>query len=48
MAMAVSDTILSFVGLVGRIFKANAAPVGMSWMWTMLFEHYKDRTTTHG
>jgi hypothetical protein len=21
--------------VVGRIFKANAAPVGSSWMWTM-------------
>ena len=22
---------------VGRIFKANAAPVGRQWMWTLLF-----------
>ena len=24
--------------VVGRIFKADAAPVGMPWMWTMLFD----------
>jgi hypothetical protein len=34
--------------VVGRIFKANAAPVGSPWMWTLLFEHHKDRTPTHG
>jgi hypothetical protein len=33
--------------VVGRIFNANAAPVGESWMWTLAFEHY-DRTPTHG
>jgi hypothetical protein len=32
--------------VVGRIFKANAAPVG--WMWTLLFGHHEDRTPTHG
>jgi hypothetical protein len=31
--------------VVGRIFKANAAPVGMSWMWTMPFDY---RWPTHG
>jgi hypothetical protein len=31
--------------VVGRIFKAIAAPVGMSWMWTMLFDY---RWPTHG
>ena len=34
--------------VVGRIFKANASPVGMSWMWTLAFWHYEDRTPTHG
>jgi hypothetical protein len=34
--------------LVGRIFKANASPVGASWMWTLAFGHHKDRTPTHG
>jgi hypothetical protein len=34
--------------VVGRLFKANAAPVGMSWMWTLAFGHHKDRTPTHG
>ena len=31
--------------VVGRIFKAGAAPVGMPWMWTMLFDY---RWPTHG
>ena len=31
--------------VVGRIFKADAAPVGMPWMWTMLFDY---RWPTHG
>jgi hypothetical protein len=34
--------------VVGRIFKANAAPVGEPWMWTLAFEHHDDRTPTHG
>jgi hypothetical protein len=34
--------------VVGRIFLANAAPLGASWMWTLLLEHHKDRTRTHG
>jgi hypothetical protein len=34
--------------VVGRIFKANASPVGASWMWTLAFEHHEDRTLTHG
>jgi hypothetical protein len=29
--------------VVGRIFKANAAPVGSLWMWTLAFEHHKAR-----
>jgi hypothetical protein len=33
--------------VVGRIFKANAAPVGTPWMWTLAFGHHKDRTPTH-
>jgi hypothetical protein len=34
--------------VVGRIFKANASPVGASWMWTLAFRHHEDRTPTHG
>jgi hypothetical protein len=34
--------------VVGRIFKANATPVGMSWMWTLAFGHHEDRSPTHG
>ena len=26
--------------VVGRIFKANAAPVGTPWMWTLAFGHH--------
>jgi hypothetical protein len=25
--------------VVGRIFKANAAPVGAPWMWSLAFGH---------
>jgi hypothetical protein len=31
--------------VVGRIFKANASPVGASWMWTLAFGHHEDRST---
>jgi predicted nucleotidyltransferase len=34
--------------VVGRIFKANAAPVGTPWMWTLAFGQHEDRTPTHG
>ena len=34
--------------VVGRIFKANAAPVGEPWMWTLAFGHHEGRTPTHG
>ena len=34
--------------VVGRIFNANASPVGASWMWTLAFGHHEDRTRTHG
>ena len=34
--------------VVGRIYKANAAPVGSPWMWTLDFWHHEDRTPTHG
>jgi hypothetical protein len=34
--------------VVGRIFKANAAPVGSPWMWTLAFGAPEDRTPTHG
>jgi hypothetical protein len=32
----------------GCCFKANAAPVGSPWMWTLAFGHHEDRTPTHG
>ena len=28
--------------------KAAAAPVGISWMWTLMFSYYEDRTPTRG
>ena len=34
--------------VVGRIMKAAAVPVGMSWMWTLAFGYHEDRTSTHG
>src|SRR5262249_42976567 len=35
--------------VVGRIMKANAAPTGAPWMWTLaLFEHHEDRAPTYG
>jgi hypothetical protein len=34
--------------IVGRIMKAAAVPVGMSWMWMLAFGHHEDRTPTHG
>jgi hypothetical protein len=34
--------------VVGRIFEANAAPVGTPWMWTLAFGHHQDRSPTHG
>jgi hypothetical protein len=27
--------------------RAAAVPVGMSWMWTLAFEHHGDRSPTH-
>ena len=35
-------------GVVGRIMKAAAVPVGMSWMWTLAYGYHEDRTPTHG
>jgi hypothetical protein len=32
--------------VVGRIFKANAAPVGSPWMWTLAVGHHEDRMPT--
>jgi hypothetical protein len=34
--------------VVGRIMKAAAGPVGMSWMWTFAFGHHEDRIPTRG
>jgi hypothetical protein len=36
------------VKITGRIFKANGAPVGSPWMWTLGFGYHEDRTPTHG
>jgi len=40
--------VLADGAVVGRIFKANAAPVGTPWMWTLIFGYHGDRTRTHG
>jgi hypothetical protein len=29
--------------VVGRIYKANAAPVASPWMWALAFWHHEDR-----
>jgi hypothetical protein len=34
--------------VVGRIFKANAGPVGSPWMWTLAFGHHEDRAPIYG
>jgi hypothetical protein len=34
--------------VVGRIMKAAAVPVGMSWMWTLAFGYHEDGTPSHG
>jgi hypothetical protein len=34
--------------VVGRIYKANAAPVGSRWMWTLAFGHHEGRSPAHG
>jgi hypothetical protein len=31
--------------VVGRIFHAAASPVGLPWMWTLIFDY---RSPTHG
>src|SRR5215831_17138138 len=40
--------VLADGGVVGRIMKAAAVPVGQSWMWTLAFGQHEDRTPTHG
>jgi hypothetical protein len=34
--------------VVGRIMKAAAAPVGLPWMWTLIFDYHEGRSPTHG
>ena len=34
--------------VVGRMFKANAAPVGSPWMWALIFPHHEGHSPTHG
>ena len=41
------DVLAADGAVVGRIFKANASPIGASWMWTLDFWHHEDRTPTH-
>ena len=40
--------VLAEDAVVGRIFKAHAAPVAALWMWTLAFEYHEDRASTHG
>ena len=38
--------VLADGAVVGRIFKANAAPVGSPWQWTLAFGHHEMRVPT--
>jgi hypothetical protein len=40
--------VLADGAVVGRIFRANASPVGSPWMWTLAFGQHEDRAPTHG
>jgi hypothetical protein len=40
--------VLSDGVVVGPIMKANAAPVGSPWLWTLAFGYREDRTPMHG
>jgi hypothetical protein len=40
--------VLADGAVVGRIFNANAAPVGSPWMWTLAFGHHRDRAPNDG
>jgi hypothetical protein len=40
--------VLADGAVVGRIFKANGAPVSSPWMWTLAFGHHEDRSPPHG
>ena len=40
--------VLSDGVVVGRIFNAAASPVGLPWMWTLIFGYHEDRSPTHG
>jgi hypothetical protein len=40
--------VLADGAVVGRIVRANAAPVDAPWLWTVTFGHHEDRTPTHG
>jgi hypothetical protein len=39
--------VLADGAVVGRIFKANAAPAATPWTWTLAFGHHEDRMPTH-
>ena len=40
--------VLADGAVVGRIMKAAAVPVIMSWIWMLMFGYHEDRTPTHG
>jgi hypothetical protein len=43
MAIEAAGNVLADGEVVGRIFKANAAPVGSPWIWTLAFGYHRDR-----
>jgi hypothetical protein len=44
--MTPTSTFFRTALFVGRIFKANAAPVGTVWMWTLAFGPNEGRSPT--
>ena len=47
-AREVRADVLADGGVVGRIMRAAAVPVGMSWMWTLAYGYHEDRTLIYG
>jgi hypothetical protein len=46
--MAIELDVLASGAIVGRIFKANVAPIGAPCIWMLAFRYHEDPTPTHG
>ena len=42
------STCWQMASVVGRLFRSNAGPVGMPWLWVLAFDHFEGRYPTHG